>query len=250
MLRKQKYNLLFLDDKPKSLEHVLRIIPDISFVGEFIVASDPIQAQNILDEREIDILLLDMDFGDHELNGLTWFRLLKDPPVTIFCSSVAQFMYESREVGIKQFIGKLQGREVVNETLYDCALEVDRRAEKRRRDIQNLQLRDTSGEYIEIKVKDILFARIDNNILTIYLKDKRVTTQMSLKAFAQKLPEELFAKPHNSYIVSLANAIVLKGGEITFVGKWDHEGIKITQQFAKTFRVKYEAYRQHHSSKY
>src|SRR5690606_21911726 len=242
MLRKQKYNLLFLDDKPKSLEHVLRIIPDISFVGEYIVESDPIQALNILDEREIDILLLDMDFGDHELNGLTWFRLLKDPPVTILCSSVAQFMYESREVGIKQFIGKLQGREVVNETLYDCALEVDRRAEKRRRDI--------SGEDIEIKVKDILFARIDNNILTIYLKDKRVTTQMSLKAFAQKLPEELFAKPHNSYIVSLANAIVLKGGEITFVGKWDHEGIKITQQFAKTFRVKYEAYRQHHSSKY
>jgi DNA-binding LytR/AlgR family response regulator len=250
MLRKQKYNLLFLDDRPESLVYVLNSIADISFVGEFLVVSDPIQAQNILDEREIDILFLDMDFGDHELNGNTWFRLLKDPPVTIFCSALSHFMYEAREVGIKHLIGKLQGHEVVYETLYDCALDVDRKAEKRRRDIDKLQIRDTSGDDVDVKIDEILFARIDNNILTVYLKDKLITTQMSLKGFAQKLPEELFAKPHNSYLVSLVNAIVLKGGEVTFNGKWEHEGIKITQQFSKTFRVKYEAYRQHYSGKY
>jgi DNA-binding LytR/AlgR family response regulator len=249
MLRKPKYNLLFLDDHPNTLNFLLTNLPNIYFIGEYIVESDPMQAQKILNDLEIDILFLDMDFGDYELNGNTWFRLLKDPPVTISCSKFSDFMYESREVGIKIFMGKHSSYEVLYETLYDAAVEVDRRAEKRKRDIKEFEVRDTSGEDIRIIVDEIFFARIDNNILTIFLKDRRVTSQMSLKAFAQKLPEELFAKPHNSYLVSLGKIIMHRGGEISFYGGWEEEGFKITQQFSKTFRIKYETFQQHHASK-
>ncbi|MBD1428496.1 LytR/AlgR family response regulator transcription factor [Sphingobacterium litopenaei] len=252
MMLKQKYNILLLDDKLNTLVYLVKMMSEISFIGNIIVQSDWKECLHKIDELDIDILFLDMDFGDPEVDGNTWLSMLTDPPVTVACSSYSNYVYSAREVGIKYFIGKTPSFRALEELLNDVVLEVDRKAEKSKRDVKQLEIKDVSGEEVMIQVKDILYAIINNNILTIYLESGTVVTQMSLKSFASMLPLEGFAKPHNSYLLALDKIEVIRGKQIFLKNKSKSrkgdELLHITQEFAKEFRHKYEIFKQNNLS--
>ncbi|MCA5006125.1 LytR/AlgR family response regulator transcription factor [Sphingobacterium bovistauri] len=247
-MEKQKYNILLLDDKPKSLVYLMKMISEVSFIGNTTVLSDLNECLQSIDEMDIDILFLDMDFGDVDLDGNTWLSMLTDPPVTVACSSYSNYVYSSREVGIKYFIGKTPSFRVLEELLKDVVIEVDRKAEKLKREVKQLEIKDVSGEEVIIQVQDILYALINNNILTIYLELDAVVTQMSLKSFASMLPVDKFAKPHNSYLIALDKIEVVRGKQIFLKNKSEDrkgdQSLHITQEFAKEFRHKYEIFKQ------
>ena len=247
-MEKQKYNILLLDDKPNTLVFLVKMISEISFIGSVSVLSDWKECLHTIDEMDIDILFLDMDLGDADIDGNTWISMLTNPPVTVACSAYSNYVYSSREVGIKYFIGKTPSFRVLEELLADVVLEVDRKTEKLKREVKQLEIKDVSGEEIIVQVQDILYALINNNILTIYLESGVIVSQMSLKSFASKLPIDKFAKPHNSYLISLAKIEVIRGKHIFLKNKSeDRKGdelLHITQEFAKEFRHKYEVFKQ------
>lgn len=247
-MQKQKYNILLLDDKPSTLVYLIKMMSEISFLGQINVQSDWKECLHKIDELDIDILFLDMDFGNAEIDGNKWISMLTDPPVTVACSSFSNYVYRSREVGIKYFIGKTPSFRALEVLINDVVLEVDRKAEKSKREVKLLEIKDVSGEEVLIQVKDILYAIINNNILTIYLESATVVTQMSLKSFASMLPVEDFAKPHNSYLLSLDKIEVIRGKQIFLKNKSKSrkgdELLHITQEFAKEFRHKYEIFKQ------
>ncbi len=247
-MEKQKYNILLLDDKPNTLVYLVKMISEISFIGKTTVLSDWKECLHNIDEMDIDILFLDMDFGDPDLDGNTWISMITNPPITVACSGYSNYVYSSREVGIKYFIGKTPSFRVLEELLIDVVYEVDRKNQKMKREVKQLEIKDVSGQEVIFQVQDILYALINNNILTIYLEFDVVVTQMSLKSFASMLPIDKFAKPHNSYLISLEKIEVIRGKHIFLKNKSKvrsgEELLHITQEFAKEFRHKYEIFKQ------
>ncbi|MDA0178206.1 MULTISPECIES: LytR/AlgR family response regulator transcription factor [Mesoflavibacter] len=64
---------------------------------------------------------------------------------------------------------------------------------------------NTDGKLLFLNVDDILFAESDGNYSTIYMTDKqKILVTKKLKEVNLLLPEHLFFRIHNSYIVNLS----------------------------------------------
>jgi DNA-binding LytR/AlgR family response regulator len=69
---------------------------------------------------------------------------------------------------------------------------------------------------------------------------------MTLKGFLAKLPPHRFAKPHNSFFVSLAKVDLVVRKNIYLSGSRKDEVLHITQEFVLNFNRAYEVYKQNY----
>jgi len=88
--------------------------------------------------------------------------------------------------------------------------------------------------YHKINLDEILYLKSDDNYLELFLKDRKHLVRGTLKAFQPKLPKELFAQVHRSYVINL-KAVESFGANFVTV-----EGAKIP--VSKSFQDKLKAY--------
>lgn len=246
-MEKLKYSILMLDDHPESLSFILAQLSDIPYLEEPVVVSDVHVAFDLLRESEFDILFLDMDLGHPEIDGIKFMSMLSNPPVTVALSSFSEYVYKTADVGIKRFCGKLISIRTITELMEELVEEVDRKERKRARSIKTLEIKDVSGHEVQIKIDDIYYGEIDNNTLTLYMEEGTVILRSTMKAFLEKLPPQRFAKPHNSYFVSLEKIIMVHKKTIHFAGSRSNESLNITQEAMAEFKHKYQIFKQNHS---
>lgn len=238
-----------LDDRPESLNYILALLSDIPFLEEPIVVSDVLVAFELLRERDIDILFLDMDLQHPDIDGIRFMSMLKNPPVTVACSGFSEYVYKTADVGIKRFYGKTMSARVMDELLEELVEEVDKKQSLITKDLQEIKMKDISGEEVLIILDDVYYGEIDNNILTIYMEGGTIVVKTTLKAFLERLPAHRFAKPHNSYFVSLAKIHAVIKKNIYLSGSRKDDVLHITQEAAPKFNRAYEVYKQNYVRK-
>lgn len=243
-MQKLKYKMLMLDDKPDSLGFLLAMLEEIPFIEKPVLHSDPMKAFKAITEGDFDILFLDMDLQHPELDGIKFMAMLKNPPVTVACSGHSEYVYKTTEVGIERFHGKTMSSRLLGDLMKVLVKEVDTREEAARRDVTELLVRTLEGQDVIVKVSDIYYGDIDNNTLTLHLEEGTVATRMTLKAFLNKLPATNFAKPHNSYFVSLAKVDGINGKKVYLSQRGKDESVPMSQEFAAAFKHKYKIYKQ------
>lgn len=247
-MKKLVYKILCLDDKPDTLQYILQMLEDIPFVDVERVVSDPMEALLHMKSNEVDILLLDMDLGMAEMNGVTFANMLNDPPVIIACSSYSQYVFEAADADIVPYIGKTISARAFKKLITEAVEKVDQKEELAMRDVTTLVLLDTASKPVTLQIKDIYYAKIDNTILTVVMDEGEHEFKMSLREFKRRLPMNLFAKPHNSYLVSLAKVSIVSGKKVYLSAPRKTE-LTISQEFNLEFKHALERYRQNYKQK-
>lgn len=248
-MEKLKYSILMLDDKPEDLGYLLELLRDVPYLEEPIVLSDVMEAFKLLQVQDIDILFLDMDLGQQDMDGVTFFSMLRNPPVTVACSGFSAYVYKTSERGIKRFYGKTMSVRAMDALLNELVAEVDRKNNLVVRDLQEISVLDVSGEEVQLELDDIYYGEINNNILTVYMEEGTVMLKMTLKGFLAKLPSHRFAKPHNSFFVSLAKVDYVARKNIYLSGTYKDEVLHITQEYAPNFNRACAVYKQNYVRK-
>lgn len=243
-MKKLQYKVMLLDDRPDSMVYIRSMLRDIPFVQTVKEASDPQEALLYLQENEVDILLLDMDLGQEQVDGVKFFRTMRHPPETVACSSYSRYVFDTTEVGIRHYIGKSISFRAFEQVMQEVAEDVDRKEERQRRDIRSMVLKDTSGREVTLEVDQIVYAQICNNILTVHLLEEVYEFKMSLKEFRSRLPLDAFAKPNNSTLLSLAKVSVVTGKKVYLNGEHQMRFFTLSQEFNKEFKHSLELFRQ------
>lgn len=197
---------LIIDDEPlarKILVEYLDELPDFHLVAE---CQDALEAQEILSNRSVDLLFLDIAMP--EVSGMQLIKSLKSPPLVIFTTAYSEFAVEAFEVNAFDYLVKpinldrfLVSINKVRKKLYHS----------RNSSAEDHWVNIREGRRIyHVNTDDIIYLQAYGDYVRIFLKDQTLMPKEKLMVLREQLPEN-FLQVHRSYIVNLAEIKFLEG---------------------------------------
>ncbi len=221
-----KFTCIIVDDEDPARQLIESFLKDINFIEISDSCNSAVEALNILNHKNIDIMFLDINMP--KMDGLNFLKTLKNPPKVIITTAYRDFAVEGYELDVTDYLCKpfsfVRFLAAINKTINRIKLE---------NTLQNSNIKTKTPEitnvnpYVFIK-SDKKSYRIDlNSILYIeavgdYVKvittDKSLITYMYLKDIEKLLPSNSYPRVHRSFLVSISKIDSIEGNQI-IIGK-------------------------------
>lgn len=240
-MKKEIYNVMIVDDLPDSTLIIQEMLKNITFIQLVCpVVTKAYEAYQMLEngEYEVDILLLDMDMP--EMNGEVLMGMLSDRPVTVLCTSYAEYGFKAAEIGAKAILSKTSSLRILRQVLSDMVVLVDQKIENELPPVMDFTFKTLDGDIKTLQIGDIYYASVLDKILTIYTKLEQFDLRMTLRVFLLKMPKNDFVQCHKSYAVPLDKIVCATAGELTIIDRED--GISISKGYASDFHKQFKYY--------
>lgn len=242
-MKKLSYKILIVDDKPDTLKYLKMLLDDIPFINKDVeVIHNSVEALQYLKENEVDILLLDMDLGPDDINGVRLAMMIANPPVMAACSAHTTFLFETEDTPICTYFSKKISFNALLAKMEELVEKVDRKFENQSRDVERVELNTLDGKPMVLEVAEIFYAVITNNILTVYLVSEHYQFKEKLTSFQAKLPAGSFARSRNNTLVHLGKVDLVRTSEIYLCKPRHMEPLIMTSDFKGNFKHQYEIY--------
>ena len=215
-------NCIAIDDEPLALDIISEFCSRISYVNLIGTFTNPLDAANILNSIEIDLIFLDIHMP--HINGLDFLKSLYSPPLIIFTTAYKEhafqgFDYDAVDYLIKPFASD-RFTKAVNKAQQLIQLK------KSGAVVQEDKLSGSSGfimvkvEYstIRLNLDDILYIEGLKDYVKIYTTGKLILTKTTMKNITDKLPADRFLRVHKSFIVSVGKIDMIENNRIV-IGK-------------------------------
>lgn len=206
---------LLVDDEYLALnlmEEFTKQIPDLDVVSK---VKSPIEALQVLQNQNIDLLFLDIQMPT--LSGTNLLRSLQHPPVTIFTTAYSEHAIEAFNLNAIDYLLKPFSFErflqAVNKAKDYLAVH----------QAPTLVIPTQSKDFFTIKVEgkltkvqldDILFVEGLKEYIRIVCRHARHVTYERLGKIEELLPSDRFLRVHKSYIVAKDKVESLEGNRL------------------------------------
>ena len=204
---------IIIDDELDAID-ILR-----SFVKEFCPEVHIVDTAQSIDEalekvesNNPDFLLLDIQLIDG--TGFDLLNRLSQEQKVIFTTAYDQYAVKAfRHAAVDYLlkpINPLQLKEAIRKIQKTSILE-ENRLQQLSQSYYNQKFESitiaTAEEYIIIKIEDIMWCEADVNYTKIFLlsQDHPIVVATSLKEYEEMLPDTLFFRSHQSYLVNLSH---------------------------------------------
>lgn len=244
-MNKLNYRLLIVDDDPDSLVYILMSLKELPFINDEIsIVEKPVDALKYLKENEVDVLILDMDLGDTEIDGVKLARLIPNPPVMVACSAYSEYIFKANEAGIYSYFSKKISFNALKSKMEDVVEMVDRKRERQSRDVKTLTMKNLNNEMIEIEVDKIFYVQVYIDTIDIFLEEDMYQFKGSLRELQANLPSAMFSRPRINTLVNLAKVDLVRPKELYFKKPRNGCSIGLTRYYKANFEYQYEVYKQ------
>jgi DNA-binding LytR/AlgR family response regulator len=229
MTNEKKIVCLAVDDEPPALDILKKYISAVSSLELAGTCNNAVEALNVLQSRNIDLLFLDIQMP--QLLGTDLIRSLNRPPKVIFTTAHRKFAVEGFELDATDYLLKpisfTRFLKAVNKVLGggDPQPEPPPRTEPQpepsprahahpRADSRPradpparadafLHLR-TDRKTVQIALDDVLYIESIRDYIKVVTRSKTVISKQSISSLEDILPGDAFIRIHRSYIVSLS----------------------------------------------
>lgn len=217
---------LVVDDEDLARQIVESFINDVDFLELKGSCSSAIQAISKLNTETIDLIFLDIDMP--KLDGLSFLRTLKNPPLVIITTAYREYALEGYELNVVDYLNKPFSFE---RFLMAVNKATNRHQANKIGNINQQTIIKPESEsekpYFFIKADkiihkinfdDILYIEsVGDYVKVITTKDSHIT-YLYLKDVEKILPKKKFPRVHRSFIVSVAKIDRIIGNTIK-IGK-------------------------------
>jgi DNA-binding LytR/AlgR family response regulator len=193
---------ILIDDEPFALEILeddLLAFEDVEVLAKF---TNPQLALDFLNETQVDLIFSDIQMP--EMLGTDLLRQLQNPSLFIFTTAYQQYALEGFELNAIDYLLKPIRKERLS-----VALDKVRNQLQLMKRIENVSAEESITITVEYKKVKLLLDEIRyieglKDYVKIYLKNRihPVLTRSNLKGIAAKLPDNIFTRIHNSYLVN------------------------------------------------
>jgi len=213
-----KIQCLIIDDEPLAInviKNYLQKIEDIELVNTF---NNAIDGLNFLKHHKVDVIFLDI--GMPILDGLSFIKSLKEPPLIIITTAYTDYAVETYALDVLDYLVK--------------PIEFPRFMNALNKVYRRLNIKQTPTDLIP--TRPFVFIKIDkkkmkkvflDEILVIesqkdYLKitttNGRFMIHSTLADFTDLLPASDFIRIHRSYTISISKIDAVEGNSIEIDG--------------------------------
>lgn len=207
---------LIIDDEPLArnvIKEYAKKIPSLKILGE---CEDAICAHQMLQTKLVDLIFLDINMP--KLSGIEFLKSLKNPPLVIFTTAYSEYAMDGYELNIIDYLKKPFSFERFCKAYF--------RAEELlllKKTATNNETENTQSEFIFIKsdkksikvnITDISYIEGLGDYIKVYINDKKLVTNLSMKKIENLLPAKLFYRIHKSYIISINKIESIEGNMV------------------------------------
>ena len=208
---------LIVDDNTMArmaMKQLVKQVKDLELVQE---CADAMEAYNAINEKQVDLLFLDIEMPG--MSGLDLIRNLGNKkPLIIFTTAKKDYAVEAFELNVVDYLVKpvspprfLQAIEKANEAYASIKQEV-------KVEDQAFVFVKDNGVLKRVNVDDILFLEAMGDYVKVHTSQKFHVLHSTLKAIEEKLPPSKFIRVHRSYITSINKIDSIQDGVIA-IGK-------------------------------
>ncbi len=194
-------NCIIIDDDKISRILFENYINKIDFLELHDSFETPIKAINILESnKEIDLIFLDIEMP--EMTGVEFIKNLKNLPQIIIISAREKYALDAIEYGVTDYLLK----PVAYARFYKAvkkAYEKHQNINKLDKNEDGIFIKSSSSSLVRIKYDEILWVEALENYVLINTLNNKYTIHFTMKAIINKLPHNMFARVHRSYIVNI-----------------------------------------------
>lgn len=206
---------LIVDDEPlarKLIAGYVEKMPGWSVVGS---CKNAVEAYEVLMSRPVDLLFLDINMP--VVNGLDFYRSLRNPPDLIFTTAYPEYAVDGFELEALDYLVKpitferfLKAAERIHDKIQRKTVPA---AESVSRPTEYLFIKHFS-KLVKIRFDDILFLEAQKDFVKFVTSGDELLSAMTMKQAEDLLPSASFLRAHRSYIVSIAAITALFGNTI------------------------------------
>jgi len=222
---------LIVEDEPLARSLLTDYVKKIPSLELKAACPDPLQALEVLKSNSIDLLFLDIQMP--EITGIGLLKALQKKPMVIFTTAYSEYALEGFELDVVDYLLK--------PITFDRFLRAVNKAQARLTASHTAQPQPAIDDFIFVKdgtklvkimINDILYVEGLKDYVTIFTKTQKVVSLQRLKAMEDQLPASMFARIHNSYIVSLRAITSIHKNEVEIGAAF----LPVGETFKKSFK--------------
>ena len=222
----QLQTLIVDDEKPATelLAAYAAKVPELVVAG---IAHNAMAARQLLNEKTIDLLFLDIQMPD--LTGLQLLRMLKTPPAVVLTTAYSEFALEGYELDVLDYLLKpieferfykavAKALSSVAGSTALLALRSANSAVEPATDAEDYFFVKTDHQIVKVNFADILFIESLREYVRIHTSSQRIVARLALQRLEEELPSAKFIRIHRTYIVNI-DAVQKIEGNLLHIGK-------------------------------
>jgi two-component system, LytTR family, response regulator len=222
-------NCIVVDDNRLARTAIKLMIDQVDFLQLKHECESPLDAFNILQKEQIDLVFLDVEMP--EMNGIELIKNLEKRPIFILISAKKEYAIEAFELNVADYIIKPVSLARFTMAVSRAKELYDSRHRKTETssDGRDYLFARSNGILVKIRINDIRFVQALGDYVTIHTDKKHYTIHSTLKAMEEKLPAERFYRLHRSYLVAVDHIETVEENT-AYLGK---QNLPIGEQFKK-----------------
>lgn len=214
---------LIVDDEPLARKLITDYVSRLSDWHIVAQCRNAVEAYEYLVRERVDVMFLDINMP--VLNGIDFYRSLRNPPCLIFTTAYPEYAVEGFELEATDYLVKpitfdrfLKAAERINNKV----LITDKRESRGRQNVftspaDSLFIKNFS-KLVKIRFEDILYLEAQKDFVRFVLKNEELLAGMTMKEAEDILPADQFLRVHRSYIVPVRSITALFGNVVE-IGK-------------------------------
>lgn len=201
----EKYKCLVIEDEPLAAEILEDYIRQISFLELKGVSGNALDALDILQAGDVDVIFLDIHLP--KLKGLDFIRTLKTPPQIIITTAFREYALDGYElnvvdyllkpVSLSRFIGAVNKLKVKGQAISTSETTAINSTE------ENFFLININKKKIKIYLDEVLFIESKKEYINIITSTDTYLAKYQLTDIEAQLNKLSFMRIHRSFIVSM-----------------------------------------------
>ena len=210
-------NCVIIDDEPLAVKLLEGYVEKTHILKLSMSFTDPIKAIHFLEQKEVDLIFLDVQMP--QLSGVQFMKIINGKYPIILTTAYEDYAIDGYNFDAVDYLVK----PISYERFYQSIQKAQRRSIKAqpKSQIESDQIFVKSEhKTIKIDLNEIQYLEGLSDYVAIHLAGgKRVLTLDTLKNFETLLPNDKFRRIHKSYLINLTKIDFIERQRIVITGK-------------------------------
>ena len=189
---------IIIEDEPIAVDKLVNYISKLTSIRILNTFQSPIPAIEYLNNNPVDLIFLDIEMK--ELSGIQFLESINVKSKIIITTAYEQFALKGFDLQVCDYLLKPISFERFVQAINKVCEEINQTKTKK----LNKIFIKTEYRLESIDISEILYIEGMGDYRKIVLDKKRIMTLQSFNELYNLLPQDLFCRVHNSFIVSLS----------------------------------------------
>jgi len=200
------YKCIIVDDEPIARELLQKYIKQCPLLELINTFKNSEEAMHGLMLEDADLIFLDIEMPG--INGIQFYKSLRNPPYVIFTTAYSEYAVEGFNLDAIDYLLKPFPYERFLQAVNKAT---DKLITTKSQEHCNFLLFKSDKKIYRIEIEKIKYIEALGDYIKVHCQEKTLIVYDTLKNIFKKLPDNDFIQVHKSFIVPISKIEVIKG---------------------------------------